>query len=151
MIIDKAKLANWKVLVVDDEPDSLEVVSRVLRFYGAKVYSAESGEQALKLAREFELTFILSDLSMPEMDGWTLLALLHESVRTRDIPVIALTAHAMKGDRERAIEKGFHHYLTKPLSPFTFLEDLLKLFSELQTTQVLPEPLAAVMADQMVG
>ena len=71
--------------------------------------------------------FVISDLSMPEMDGWEFLSALKESVYTQDIPVIALTAHAMKGDRERAIAAGFHNYLTKPLTANTFMDELLVL------------------------
>jgi two-component system, cell cycle response regulator DivK len=128
-MIDTQNVANWKVLVVDDEPDSLTVVTLVLKFHGATVYSAKNGKEALDLVEQVTPTFILSDLSMPEMDGWEMLHNLQSNVRTKDIPVIALTAHAMKGDRERAVSVGFHYYLTKPLSPITFLKDLTKLFA----------------------
>jgi CheY-like chemotaxis protein len=64
---------------------------------------------------------------MPEMDGWEMLFELKQDRATLDIPVIALTAHAMKGDRERAITAGFHNYLTKPLNPATFMSDVVKL------------------------
>ncbi len=64
---------------------------------------------------------------MPELDGWSMIYELNNDRTTLDIPVIALTAHAIVGDRERAIAAGFHNYLTKPLTPATFLNDLLKL------------------------
>jgi CheY-like chemotaxis protein len=120
-------LGDWIVLVADDEPDSLEVASRILRYYGATVYSASNGQEALNTLRTIKPNLIISDLSMPELDGWGLLEKLKKDRRTMDIPVIALTAHAMVGDRERAIGGGFHNYLTKPLTPATFLHDLLNL------------------------
>jgi CheY-like chemotaxis protein len=124
-------LAGWEVLVVEDEPDSLEVAERILRFYGAKVHTATNGKEGLAQARRLLPRFILSDLSMPEMDGWEMLFELKQDRTTVDIPVIALTAHAMKGDRERAINAGFHNYLTKPLNPATFMSDVVKLLDDI--------------------
>ena len=122
-------LFGWDVLVVDDEADSLEVASRILRFYGANLYTATNGLEGLDLIQNKAIRpkFILSDLSMPQMDGWGMLYELKKDRTTLDIPVFALTAHAMVGDRERAITAGFHNYLTKPLTPATFMSDLLKL------------------------
>jgi CheY-like chemotaxis protein len=128
-VIDKNQISSWKVLVVDDEPDSLEVVTRVLVFHGAHVFHAANGKEALTVVEEIHPNLILTDLSMPVMDGWEMLYHLQSNPRTTDIPVVALTAHAMPGDRERAVGAGFHYYLTKPLSPLTFLDDLLKLFA----------------------
>jgi CheY-like chemotaxis protein len=126
----KKVVAGWVVLVIDDEMDSLEVAQRVLRFHGATVHTASNGSDGLELARTVQPTFILSDLSMPVMDGWELLSHLQEDPATAHIPVVALTAHAMQGDRERVLNVGFYNYLTKPLSPLNFLQDLLAMFSE---------------------
>jgi CheY-like chemotaxis protein len=123
-------LHGWDVLVVDDEPDSLEVATRILCFYGAEVFTAGNGQEALELVRKTTPRFIISDLSMPVMDGWGLLFELKQERETMEIPVIALTAHSMVGDRQRAIEAGFHNYLTKPLTAATFMKDLLKLLLE---------------------
>src|SRR5262249_53482244 len=122
-------LKDWDVLVVDDEPDSLEVATRVLRYYGAHVHTASSGKEGLEKVRAMHppARFVISDLSMPDMDGWAFLYELKQDRSTMDLPVIALTAHAMAGDRERGIEAGFHNYLTKPLTPATFMSDLLRL------------------------
>ncbi len=127
-MIDTTNVASWKVLVVDDEPDSLDVVMRVLRYHGATVYTASNGAEALDIMKEVQPTLILSDLSMPVMDGWEMLYHIQTDTKLAGIPVIALTAHAMTGDRERAVAAGFHYYLTKPLSPLSFLQDLIKLF-----------------------
>ncbi|MEZ4668038.1 MAG: response regulator [Anaerolineae bacterium] len=132
-------LTGWRVLVLDDEPDSLDVACRILRHYGADVYTATNGAEGLEAVRAVHPHFVISDLSMPVMDGWGFLAELKQHRETLDIPVIALTAHAMVGDREKAIIAGFHNYLTKPLTPATFMTDLLRLLDGI------PE-LAAMMA-----
>ncbi len=124
-------LKDWNILVVEDELDSLEVAERILRFYGAIVHTAANGREGLETARKIHPKFIISDLSMPVMDGWEMLYELKQDRTTIAIPVIALTAHAMKGDRERAISAGFHNYLTKPLTPATFMRDLLALLDNI--------------------
>lgn len=129
--IPRTILKDWIVLVVDDEADSLEVATRILRHYGAVVYTATNGQEGLEVVRTVRPRFIISDLSMPIMDGWGMLDALKRERETLDIPVIALTAHAMTGDRERAIMAGFHNYLTKPLTPATFLRDLLNLLTDI--------------------
>lgn len=124
-------LCNWDVVVVDDEEDSLEVAEIILMEYGACVYTAENGEEGLALIREVRPRFVISDLSMPVKDGWGLIYELKNDHTTMEIPVIALTAHAMIGDRERAIAAGFHNYLTKPLTASTFMQNLLALLVDI--------------------
>lgn len=126
-------LKDWSILILDDEPDSLEVARLVLRFYGAIIQTASNGKDGLEKLRSM-LTpprFIISDLSMPVMDGWTFLTELRQDASFKAIPVIALTAHAMVGDRERALEAGFNNYLTKPLSADTFIADLMRLLIDI--------------------
>lgn len=124
-------LKDWDVVVIDDEPDSLEVARYILDFYGANVHTATNGQEGVGLVKQIKPRFVISDLSMPEMDGWEFLRELKSTVYTDDIPVIALTAHAMKGDRERAIAAGFHNYLTKPLTATTFMDELLALLLDI--------------------
>lgn len=123
--------SQWRILIVDDEPDSLEIVNMVLSAAGAAVYVASNGKDALRVFEEEHPNIILTDLSMPEIDGWEFL----KAIRGRDngtkLPVIALTAHAMAGDREKVAKAGFDGYLSKPLKMFTLLADLsqcLRLF-----------------------
>jgi len=118
-------LKGWEVLIVEDEIDNQEVAKRLLTRYGATVHIAEHGKHALEMLQNITPHFILSDLSMPELDGWGLIYELQNDRATAEIPIFALTAHAMKGDRERAIAVGFYNYLTKPLTPATFIDDLL--------------------------
>jgi CheY-like chemotaxis protein len=117
---------TWTVLLVDDERDNVEVVAESLEFYGAKVKTAGNGQQGMELltANEFAPTFILLDLSMPVMDGWKMHKLLKENPRVKDIPVIALSAHAMSGDKERVLEAGFDGYLPKPVSVADLVQNI---------------------------
>jgi CheY-like chemotaxis protein len=120
-------LTGWDIVIVDDEDDSLEVARYILDFYGAKVQTGVNGKEGLELVRAAHPKFVISDLSMPVMDGWEFLRNLKADPATQNIPVIALTAHAMVGDRERAVSAGFHSYLTKPLTAETFMNELVTL------------------------
>jgi CheY-like chemotaxis protein len=120
-------LSGQKILVVDDEPDNLEVVSLLLQMCDADVITASNGQEGIEMTRKHQPKFIISDLSMPVMSGWEMIHTLKNDRTTMDIPVIALTAHAMTGDRTRALAAGFHNYLSKPLQPETFVKDLLQL------------------------
>jgi CheY-like chemotaxis protein len=120
-------LTGRKVLLVDDEPDSLDVAATLLKMSEAEVITAVNGADGLAKAKEHHPLFIISDLSMPVMDGWELLKALQSDKLVSDIPVIALTAHAMPGDRRKALHAGFSNYLTKPLQPETFVGNLIRL------------------------
>ncbi|MBC8100721.1 MAG: response regulator [Armatimonadetes bacterium] len=124
---------GWNILVVDDERDSLEVATRLLKFAGATVTPVNNGYDALQHIKQDKSTFrfILTDLSMPEMDGWELLYQLKQDLPLLDIPIIALTAHAMAGDRERGMAAGFHNYITKPLDPNKFIHQLVNLLVDI--------------------
>lgn len=127
-LIPRDLLQGWSVVIIDDEPDSLELARYILNFYGADVYTATNGEEGLTVVQEVKPRFVISDLSMPEVDGWGFLSRLRESeTDVANTPVIALTAHAMRGDRERAVLAGFQSYLTKPLTANTFMDELLRL------------------------
>lgn len=122
---------KWIVLIVDDEPDNRVIAEKVLAFGGAKVQTAVHGEDGLKRLAEINPSFILLDLSMPVMDGWEMLKAIRANPRTASIPVIALTAHAMAGDRERVIEAGFNGYIAKPFRLGSFISDIKNCFREL--------------------
>ena len=116
--------STWRVLVVDDEPDSIEILRIVLLAVEATVYTASNGLEALDIFQQEAPSIVLTDLSMPERDGWQLLKDIRRSENGDHTPVIALTAHAMAGDKQRVIEAGFDGYLSKPLRMVTLLQDL---------------------------
>jgi CheY-like chemotaxis protein len=124
-------LTGWEIMVIDDEDDSLEVARYILSFYGATVHTAINGADGLEVLKTIRPRFIISDISMPQMDGWTFIAKVQEDMALKNIPVIALTAHAMRGDRERAIAAGFQNYLIKPLTPNTFMAQLVRLLIDI--------------------
>jgi CheY-like chemotaxis protein len=123
-------MINWQdvstryELVVDDEPDNLEVVAETLEFRGAQVKTAPNGREGLDALGDFAANLILTDLSMPLMNGWQMRAQVKSNPNTSHIPVLALSAHAIAGDQERALEAGFDGYLTKPVNIHTLLDDI---------------------------
>ncbi len=117
---------EWTVLIVDDEPDNLSVAEKVLSFRGAKVYTATNGAEGLKVLEQVVPTFILLDLSMPRVDGWQMHKQVRENPRLAHIPVIALTAHAMEGDKERVMAAGFTGYIAKPFRLGTLFVEIEK-------------------------
>ncbi|MBI5958703.1 MAG: response regulator [Chloroflexi bacterium] len=115
---------TWSVLIVEDESDNAEVVSDALKFMGATVRAAANGRVGLEMLQEYAPDLILLDLSMPYMDGWEMHRRLRADPHTRSIVVVALSAHAMMGDKERVLAAGFDGYLSKPVSLLTFVRDL---------------------------
>ena len=123
-MIDWQDVKTWIVLLVDDEPDNLEVVAETLEFRGAYVKTAGNGIEALDILKNFTPNIIIADLSMPQMDGWVLRTRLKADPVLQDIPILALSAHAMAGDKERALSAGFDGYLTKPIDIHTLTNDI---------------------------
>jgi CheY-like chemotaxis protein len=105
-----------RVLVVEDNERNLKLVRDVLRFAGYEVVEARSGEQGVELAEADPPDLVLMDLQLPGMDGTQALRALRRSPRTGAVPVVAVTALAMKEDRDRAVQAGFDGYLEKPIS-----------------------------------
>ena len=103
------------ILVVDDNPINLKLVSDLLAFEGYRVLKAEDGEQAAASVEVEPPDLILLDVDLPGIDGLTLTKRLKSDVRTGDIIIVALTAFAMKADRQRAIAAGCDAYVTKPI------------------------------------
>jgi CheY-like chemotaxis protein len=104
-----------KVLLVEDNEESREGLSRRLRHKGYDVLTAVDGRQAVAVAQAEAPDLILMDMSLPVLDGWEATRQLKAAPATRGLPVIALTAHAMAGDREKALEAGCDDYDTKPV------------------------------------
>ncbi|MFI5255848.1 MAG: response regulator [Gemmatimonadales bacterium] len=105
------------LLLVEDNEDNRIIYSTVLRHLGYEVVEALDGVQAISLARSVLPDLILMDISIPEIDGWEATRILRQDPTTRDIPIVALTAHALADDREKATALGFTSYLAKPVEP----------------------------------
>jgi len=119
-------LSDWNVLAVDDEPDSLEVLCEALELHDATVTGVVGGQAALETLKTLRPMLILTDISMPEIDGYRLLRAVRKIPELATVPVIALTAHAMKGDRELIMSAGFSGYITKPLRLDSLVQKILE-------------------------
>jgi CheY-like chemotaxis protein len=119
------------VLVVDDDPDTLELLQSTLVTAGAKPVGASSVADALSKVDGVAFDALISDIAMPGQDGYTLITLLRDRLGTSMPPAtIALTAYASRADRERAIAAGFREHLTKPVNPDVLLQTLEDLLAE---------------------
>jgi CheY-like chemotaxis protein len=113
-----------KILLVEDNEMNRDMLSRRLARKGYEVSIAVDGQQGVEMARAETPDLILMDMSLPVLDGWEATRQLKGEDATRSIPVIALTAHAMSGDRERALEAGCDDYDTKPIELTRLLEKI---------------------------
>lgn len=120
---------NRSVLIVEDNEDNRIVYSTILRHHGFRVSEALDGEEGMAKALRELPDIILMDISIPVLDGWEVTQRLKHERTTSHIPVIALTAHAMPGDRERAMEVGCDGYLAKPCEPRAVLAEVNRLMN----------------------
>ena len=108
--------AGRKILIVDDNLDNRELVVKILKRHGYTTCEAVDGEDALIQAAAEQPDLILMDIALPKMDGLEATRRLHATPEFRDTPIIALTAHAMRGDREKALAAGCCDYISKPIN-----------------------------------
>ncbi|MEJ5314870.1 MAG: response regulator [Anaerolinea sp.] len=113
-----------RILVIEDNPDNLELVRFLLEQAGFQVISAVDGLEGLEKARTQRPDLILLDMSLPELDGWHLAKQLKDAEETASIPIIALTAHTLPGDRRRALEAGCDGFISKPLNVARFASQI---------------------------
>ena len=114
------------VLLVEDNEDNRTVYRTILEHFGYQVIEARNGEDGVRMAREDHPDLILMDISIPIIDGWEATRILKGDGATRDIPIIALTAHALATDRAKAQEVGCDGYLAKPVEPRRVVEEVQK-------------------------
>jgi len=104
-----------KVLIADDTPNGRELIRRVIEAMGCEVFEASDGLEAITTARKVMPDLIILDIHMPKLDGFGVVEELHRDGALPKIPIMALTASAMMGDKERAMAVGFTSYITKPI------------------------------------
>lgn len=117
------------ILVVDDYEDAREMYAEYLRFCGFRVAEARNGNEALEQTFALEPDLILMDLSLPGMDGWEATRQLKADERTRHIPVVALTGHALAGASEGAKKAGCDSFVTKPCLPDDLVVEVRRMLS----------------------
>ena len=117
-------VAARKILVVEDNDMNMQLVEFLLEEGGYDIVKAASGEEALAVTREHEPDLILMDIHLPGMDGLSVVRAMKTDDRTRRIPILALTAHAMRGDKDRFLEAGCDGYISKPIDVKTFVASI---------------------------
>ena len=134
---------NIRILVVDDEPDVLELVVFHLEKEAYRVDVADTGDKALKMARENLPSLLVLDLMLPGINGLEICRLLKRDPKTRDIPILMLTARAAEENRIKGLELGAHDYVTKPFSP---RELVLRIKNLLRLTEKSPDGVKIIEA-----
>lgn len=130
------------VLLVEDNDENREIYSTMLSHYGFDVTHAVAGDEALRIARDLLPSVILLDISIPRIDGWEVARQLRADRTTRDSIIIALTAHALPADHQKAREVGCDSYLAKPVRPRRVLEEIRDLLERRADAPAESEPSA---------
>ena len=119
------------ILIVEDDPKNLKLIRDLLQIRGYTTLEATDGKQGVDIARTKMPDLILMDIQMPVMDGLEATSILKADPVTKSITIVALTAFAMQGDREKCIEAGFNDYITKPLDTRTFMTKIKEYLEKL--------------------
>ena len=116
-----------KILIAEDNAVNRELLRELLEIRGHTVVEARDGEEALRAMEESKPEILLLDLSMPVLDGYETVRKIRENPRFAKLPVLAVTAYAMQGDKERTLSSGFDGYLSKPIDPKLLFQELDRL------------------------
>lgn len=125
-----------KVLVVEDNSDNLRLITYALKRAGYEVISAKTGEEGVELAIKERPYFIIMDIGLPGIDGIEATRRIRDSEADGKIPIIAMTSHAMLGDRERIMNSGFNGYFEKPIDPLTVVEKIHEILEKLEMSAI---------------
>jgi CheY-like chemotaxis protein len=118
------------VLVAEDNAVNRELIRELLELRGYKVLEACDGQEALGIIERAQPDLLLLDIGMPVLDGFAVVRRIRESPRIARLPIVAVTAYAMQGDRERILDSGFDGYLSKPIDPSSLTEELNRLLTK---------------------
>jgi two-component system, sensor histidine kinase and response regulator len=126
MAVYKEHLNGVQLLLVEDNEINMDLATELLRDVGAKVDCATNGMMALQIATHKEYDVVLMDIQMPEMDGLTATREIRKTKSAEELPIIAMTAHAVKGEYEKSIAAGMNHHITKPIDPDLLYRSLVR-------------------------
>jgi two-component system, cell cycle response regulator DivK len=110
-----------KALIIEDNEQNMYMLTYLLQANNYDVIQAFTGLEGIRAAKEQNPDFILLDIQLPEMDGYQIAEELRKDELLKEIPIVAVTSHAMVGDREKAMESGATGYIEKPIDPYTFI------------------------------
>jgi two-component system, cell cycle response regulator len=119
-----ARVSMARILIIEDNPANLELMSYLLTAFGHTTLAATDGEQGLALARSEAPDLVVCDIQLPKLDGYEVVRQLKSNPELRAIPIVAVTAFAMVGDRDRVMQAGFDGYIAKPIVPETFVSQV---------------------------
>jgi CheY-like chemotaxis protein len=115
---------RYRILVIEDNPTNMELMTYLLNAFGHTTIAARDGEEGVEAALRDSPDLILCDLSLPKLDGFGVARRLRAEPSLRAVPLIAVTASAMVGDRDKVIASGFDGYISKPIAPETFVAEV---------------------------
>lgn len=118
------------ILVAEDNEDNRIIATTMLRHSGYRVIEAETGSEAIRLAQSEHPALILMDVGMPDIDGWTAASALKQDDATREILIVAFTAHALPADAEHALRVGCDGYIAKPIEPSRLVREIAEVLSK---------------------
>jgi CheY-like chemotaxis protein len=119
-----------RILMVEDEPNNMKLLRDLLQKFGYETIEAADGEEGVELTRKIKPDLVLMDIMMPRLDGLEATRILKADISTKNIPVVALTAFAMSGDKERALEAGCDGYITKPVDVHGLLKTVEQFLAQ---------------------
>jgi len=122
-------IAMKQALVIEDNRDNLRLISYALNRDGYEVISAETGEAGVELALKEKPSFIIVDINLPGIDGFEVMQRIRQAETSRTVPIIAITSHAMFGDREKIIASGCNSYFEKPIDPLTIMDKIHEIIN----------------------
>lgn len=127
-------MAGEKILIVEDNPANMELETDLLEVAGYIVCQTTNAEAGIEAARSEAPSLILMDVGLPGMDGLTAAGILLQDAQTQHIPIVVVTAHAMKGDQEKALDAGCAGYITKPIDTRAFAKSVAAFIAAAQST-----------------
>jgi two-component system cell cycle response regulator DivK len=119
-----------EVLIAEDNPVNRELIPELLELRGYTVLEACDGQQALQTIEQAQPELLLLDVGMPGLDGFAVIRRIRENYQQARLPVVAITAYAMQGDRERILNSGFDGYLSKPVNPSALTEEIDRVLTK---------------------
>jgi two-component system cell cycle response regulator len=129
-----------RILVIEDNIDNLELMVYLFDAFGHAVEAAENGEQALRKANDMPFDLVVCDVHLPRMDGYEIVRALRAHPECCNVPIVAVTALAMVGDRERLLASGFDGYVSKPIDPKTFVREIENHLPTDRVTKISGDP-----------
>lgn len=132
------------ILIIEDDPASLDLMAYLLRAHGFSALTASRGDEGVALLQATHPDLVICDIDLPGMDGYAIVGAVKSDPQLRTIPMMAVTALAMVGDREKVLAAGFDVYVTKPIDPHTFASHIESLLGGSAATLSVPQATAAV-------